>query len=224
MTAADLLDRMELFDAELETGSAEKDETRALLALNVAMDYFESVAATFPKIFQSHSTISTTASTETTTFPSGLLRLDDLWFIDATTLRPSYQLRNLQDTGSHVASLPWPLTIALAPGSPGQPRAYYASQSRIYWAPLPDAAHTIRYYGLIAATDFATRATTFAYPDDVSLPMASFATKVLRIGRDDPIQELESQANDFFVPVLRRHQRLIRTRPSSRYYGEVHTV
>jgi hypothetical protein len=97
-TGQDLLDRMELLDPELQLQSGETDVNRGLLALNVAQDHFESVVAIHPDLMGgAYGTVATAASTEITAFPTGLLRLDDLWMIDSGL--PSYQMEDSQKEG-----------------------------------------------------------------------------------------------------------------------------
>ncbi len=76
MTGQDLLDRMELLNQELQLQSGEVDVTRGLLALNVAQDYFEVLAAGRKNIAGGGtpvSTVSTAAGVESTNYPSGVL-------------------------------------------------------------------------------------------------------------------------------------------------------
>jgi hypothetical protein len=223
MTIATLLGYMLIFDNELETGSGEPDESRAITALNMAQDEFESVAAALPKFLQTYSTLTTTASQEYTTWPTDLLRLDDLWFIDPLTSRPAYRLDSIDDTGGHAPSQSWP--TQLASGTTGKPCAYAATpRSRLLWQPLPDAVHTLRYYGFIRASDIASRAGTFAYDDSVAMPLAAFATKILAVGVGDSTDELTSMAQAAFGPVLKAIKKSVSVRPLGRYYSQVHTT
>ena len=73
----DLLDLMELLNQELQLQTGEENVARGLVALNAAQDAFEGLAALRPKILGSRTgTVTTAANTETTAFPSGLLRVD----------------------------------------------------------------------------------------------------------------------------------------------------
>jgi len=221
MTAATLLDRMELFADDLETGTGEPDETRALAALNVAQDYWEALAASLPGVLGNRGTVTTSASTETSVVPTGLLRIDSLWFLDPGTSRPTYKLKRIVESGGHAPSLPWPLQTVLASGS-GAPRGYFTDLRDFYWLPLPDATHTIRWYGFQAAADLASRTSTFLYPDIVSVPLAQFATRVLRTGRDDPVADLDALAATLFLPVVRTLRKGDRSRAIPRLYTESH--
>ena len=82
MTIATLLDYCALFDAELELESDGIDEARAITAINLVQDWFEGIAAGQSEILQRYSTLTTTASTEVSSWPTGLLRLDALWYLD----------------------------------------------------------------------------------------------------------------------------------------------
>src|SRR3990170_3160975 len=89
-TGQSLLDRMELLDQELQLQSGENDVTRGLLALNVAQDYLETLLAVIPQVSGDNTTtVVTAASTETTAFPTGYLRIDRMQWIDPATSRPS---------------------------------------------------------------------------------------------------------------------------------------
>src|SRR4051812_32985844 len=105
MTGQGLLDRMELLNAELQLQAGEADVTKGLLSLNVAQDYFESVAAQRGKLFGSAvGTVVTAANTESTAYPTGLLRLDRLQYIDPVTSRPAGDLTPIRRTGGHSSS------------------------------------------------------------------------------------------------------------------------
>src|SRR3990167_9038126 len=98
-TGQSLLDRMELLNQELQLQSGESDVTRGLTALNVAQDCFEARAAARPNIYGSTTpvgTVTTTVNTENTAFPTGLLRLDRLQYIDPGTSRPAWDLNPIR--------------------------------------------------------------------------------------------------------------------------------
>src|SRR3990167_1074628 len=137
---------MELLNQELQLQSAEADVTRGLLALNVAQDTYEAQAALRANIYGSTTpvgTVTTAASTETTAFPSGVLRLDRLQFIDPSTSRPAWDLQPIRRVGAHAWNRYWPINI-VSTTSTGRPRAYWTNRINIYWDPLPDATHTVR--------------------------------------------------------------------------------
>lgn len=225
MTHADLLNRMELIDAELETGSGEDDEISCLLALDVAQDYFESLASSYPKMFRTYSSLTTTANTETTAYPAAILRLDELWLIDTTVTpnRPSYPLRKTDIVGGHVPALPWPFRASNF--NPGAPSGYDVDESYFYWAPTPDAVYTIRYYGMVSQATISTRGGTFAYKDHLAMPFAAFAVRAKKIGLEDGSDALKALADELFEPALTRARRFDRAgHPSGRAYSRVHST
>lgn len=224
MTIADLLTKMGVLDNELDVSSGGADETRALAALDMAQDAFESVVAGVPEILGTVSTLTTAASTETTTWPSTLMRVDSLWMINATTNRPAYQLDEIQDVGGQAAPAPfWPISENYSP-SPGQPWGYFTNRAHFYWAPLPDAIYTIRVYGYYEKTAITSRAATFELPNQVSTPMASFAVRMLSIGVGDDEAEVRRLANELYTPVITMLQSPSVQRPQARFYSRVHTT
>jgi hypothetical protein len=203
-----LLDRMELLDAELQLQSGEVDVTRGLLALNVAQDYFESLAAARGRVLGSKAgTLTTTAATETTTFPSGVLRIDKLYLQDSNG-RIKWQIKPRKAPGGHVGGTSWPV-VALAGTSSGEPAYYQTNGTLIYWNPTPSGVSTVRWYGFQTASDI-TAAGTFAYPDVVMFPLATFAVKVLKSGLDDDMAQLQQISRETFEPVLDAMERFDR--------------
>lgn len=201
-TGQTLLDTMEVLNQELQLQSGEVDASRGLVALNRAQDYFESILANERGVkLDSVGTVTTTASTESTAYPTGLLRLDRLQLLNSTTLRPEADLLPIHDTGGHSPSGDWPESIGLALGS-GKPAGYWTNGRSIYWVPLPDATYTVRWYGLQAATDI-TASGTFLYDDVVILPLASFATRLLRLGIDDDVNDIGTLAENVFRPLIK---------------------
>lgn len=202
MTGQSLLNLMEVVDRELQVQSGEDDVTRALLALNAAQDWLETVLAGYPDIKgSSYGTVTTTASTETTAFPTGLLRVDQMHFVDPTTSLPSYELEIIRRRGGHRWASRWPFSLTSSPAT-GRPRAVWLNGSSFFWSPLPDATHTVRYYGFTRAADI-TAVGTFAYDDAFALPVSTFATRVLKIGLEDSTEDLAGLANALFVPAIR---------------------
>jgi len=110
--------------------------------------------------------------------------------------------------------------------STGKPRRYYATgphtAGRIFWEPVPDAAHTIRYYGLIAEAAYTARGNTFAYPDTVSPAFSQEAAKILRLGRDDSITDLQRQAAGSLGAALESCRRWWNDDVGARHYSDVH--
>ena len=220
-TGQTLLDLMEVMDRGLQLQSGETGVTRALSALNASQDHFESILALEPHVHGSGiGTVTTAANTESTAFPSTLMRLDRLQFIDADTSRPAWDLDRIGAVGDHYRSgFPLPQYNAVTTGKPVR---YWTNGSYIYWDPLPDATHTIRYYGLVSASDI-TAGGTFGYPDMALMPLATFATKLLRVGKDDdstPVTELGGQV---FGPVIQALSRFNRDRAPGYDYRYTHT-
>lgn len=201
MTGQSLLDTMELLNQELQLQPGETDVTRGLLALNVAQDFFENEAALRPNIFGSGvGTVSQTGNTESTTFPTGLLRVDSLWYMGTDNL-PAWKLSK-RGVGEHRPSNSW-LRSLVSGTTSGKPDAYWTNGTLIYWDPIPDTTNTVRYYGLVSASDI-TASGTFAYPDAVRLPLATFAVTLLRVGLGDEIADLTKLAETCFNPTLDR--------------------
>ena len=111
MTGQSLLDMMELINQELQLQAGEENVTKGLLALNIAQDYFESLAAQRPQIQGSSTgTVTTSADTETTSLPTGLLRIDRLQLLDSDS-RPVREILPIQRVGGHEMNQWWPLNI-----------------------------------------------------------------------------------------------------------------
>lgn len=202
MTGQDLLNRMEVFNAELQLQSGEEDVTRALIALNIAQDYFEEVLANTPEVLgDSYGTVTASAATETTTFPTGVLRLDRMSLIDATTSLPTYDLSDLPNPGDQTRTTRWPWNLITASPSPGAPTGFTTKGRTIFWAPVPDTSYTVRWYGLQAQADI-TAVGTFGYPDSVATPLAAFANRLLKESWDDPTTPIADVARAHFDPVV----------------------
>lgn len=220
-TVADLLDAMSMLDNELDTEAGGVNEAQCIKALTHAQKYFETVAAMFPRVYQTGvTTISTAANTETTTYPSLLRRLDGIWLLDANN-RPIREIERIDHVGGHVPSLPWPLQVTMSAGS-GGPGGYYANMAQFYWLPLPDGVYNARIYGLFAQASFAARGDNYNYHDYTILALAQFAVKVLSIGVADSTDELMELADQLFKPLLRSLRKFDRTAPRGRFYGRVH--
>ena len=220
-TGQTVLNWMEILHPELQLQTGEVSVTQGLLAANAAQDYFETIASSYADVFGgSIGTVTTAASTESTSFPTGLLRLDKLSFIDPNTSRPTYDLKLITDVGGHSANNYWPINLVSTVPT-GRPRAYWTNGSNIYWDPLPNGTHTIRYYGFVAATDI-TALGTFLYPDACIVPFASFACKLLRSGLDDDVSQLGTVAKDMFEPLLVQLTRFKRDTPPTLIYSRGH--
>lgn len=200
-TGQTLLNLMEIAFPELQLQSGEADVVKGLVVLNAAQDTFESLLSSNPQVSGSTiGTVTTTNNQEWTTFPSGLGRLDGLDFIDPSTSLPSYPILPKRMRGGHRYSGQWWWNFTSAT-SGGKPITYWTNGVRIYWDPIPNAAHTIRWYGFQAASDI-TASGTFAYPDMAMFPLAVVAVKFMRVGLDDPTADLSSLTKDILNPVI----------------------
>lgn len=218
MTGQTLLDYMVVLNRELKTASAERDVTRALVALNIAQDYFETLAGQTQRFGTTIGTVTMTADQETTTLPTNLLRLEKLQFIDPDTSRPKADISPLFEAGSHAPSDPWEIFSDL---STGEPRWYWMDSASFYWRQIPDSTHTARWTGFARASDISA-AGTFAYDDGVALPVATFATRLMKLGLDDPLDDHTMLAQESFGPILKTLSRIQRTRAAPPQYRYVH--
>lgn len=199
-TGQTLLDWMEIFFPELQLQTGESDVTRGLLALNASQDMLETHIAQYADHMFGGTvgSLATTASQEYTTYPTGLLRVDQIDMLGDDSL-PAYTLEPLDPGGDTSARWYWNLVNSSA-GS-GKPAGWWTNGNRIYWDPIPNATYSLRYYGFVAASDI-TAGGTFAYPDYAILPVATLATKFIRIGVDDSTEQLQALATETFNPVL----------------------
>tara|TARA_R100000306_G_C4320004_1_gene114669 strand:- start:37 stop:714 length:678 start_codon:yes stop_codon:yes gene_type:complete len=222
-TGQSMLDTMEVLDRGLQLQSGETGVTLALRALNASQDHFEAMMALQPNVLGSSiGTVTTTANTESTAFPTGLIRLDRLQMIDADTSRPAWDLNRVGPVGDHYDSRFSYPTTQFNTTTTGKPVRYWTNGTYIYWDPLPDATHTVRYYGMIGASDI-TAGGTFAYPDIVMLPVAQFAVKMLRTGKDDEVAPITEVGMQVFGPVIQSMTRFNRDRPPGYDYRYLHT-
>lgn len=223
MTIATILSKMSVLDNELDISSGGADETRAISALDMAQDMFEVILANHPDLLGTVANTATVANTEATAWPTGLMRIDTMWYIDPTTSLPAWEINVIQDVGGHAVGVGFPFNVGLM-GSKGAPVGVYTNRANLYWKPLPDAVYTVRINGLYSQTDITTRAQTFAYPDQVSNPMAAYANRLLSIGVADPTDDLKSLADEMFAPAINMLRQPTRQRPQSRQYSRMHTT
>lgn len=210
---------MEVLDRGLQLQSGETGVTFGLRALNASQDHLESLLALQPNVMGSTiATVTTTADTEATTFPTGLLRIDRLQYIDSGTSRPAWDLERVGPVGDHYTSG----GVYASSTTTGKPVRYFTNGTKIFWDPLPSATHTVRYYGLVAAADL-TAAGTFGYPDVVLLPVATFASKLLRVGKDDDQLPITQVGMETFAPVIQAMTRFNRDRAPGYDYRYSHT-
>ena len=210
---------MEVLDRGLQLQSGETGVTFGLRALNASQDHLESLLALQPNVMGSTiATVTTTADTESTTFPTGLLRIDRLQYIDSGTSRPAWDLERVGPVGDHYTSG----GVYASSTTTGKPVRYFTNGTKIFWDPLPSATHTVRYYGLVAASDI-TAGGTFGYPDVVLLPIATFASKLLRVGKDDDQLPITQVGMETFAPVIQAMTRFNRDRAPGYDYRYTHT-
>ena len=222
-TGQTLLDLMEVMDRGLELQSGESGVTKGLVALNAAQDHFESYLALEPHVMGSTvGTVTTAADTEATTFPSGVLRIDRLQFVDPTTSRPSWDLERIGPVGDYYQSRLLYPTLQYSTVTTGRPVSYWTDGSKIYWDPLPNDTHTVRYYGFVAASDISA-AGTFAYPDIVLMPLATFAVKLGRVGKDDDAAPITEIGERVFGPTIQALSRFNRDRAPGYDYRYIHS-
>jgi hypothetical protein len=228
VTIATILGKMNVVDNELDIAVGGADETRAIAALDMAQDAFEAIVANHPDTLGKISTISTTANQEYTTWPSSLLRLDNLYLMNTsvTPNLPQWEIVIIQDVGGQAAvgSFPWLTGVGYSPSGTGAPTRAYTNRQYLFWTPVPDQVYTLRAYGFSSETDITTRGQTFAYPDYVANPMAVFATRLMEMGIDDPSAELKDLADELYGPVLNSLRQPTRQRPQARQYSRVHTT
>lgn len=192
---------MEMLNPELQLQTTEDDVTRGLLAANAAQDMYETVVARYPQVHGSAiGTVTTTVNTEATAYPTGLLRLDGMDYIDPSTSRPAWKLDPLYKRGGHATHGFWP-NVLMSTSQMGKPVRYWTNGTNIYWSPLPSGTHTVRWYGFQAASDI-TASGTFAYPDAVALPLAAVAVRIIKTGLDDDPAAVLKFADDLFDPLV----------------------
>ena len=221
-TGQTILDLMEGLDASLQLQNSESGVTKGLIAANAAQDYLESLLALEPNSYGStFATVTTTADAESTPFPSGLLRIDRLQYINPSTNRPERDLRFEGYIGTQYGDEYSGLSLSTS--TTGSPARYWTNGSVFLWDPVPDAVHTVRYYGLIAKSDI-TASGTFGFPDLAMLPVAQYAVELLKIGTDDEVQSLAAFGQKAFAPFLEWAGRFNRDRAPGYDYRYYHSV
>lgn len=220
---SDLLSAMFILNNELDIVSGGADEGRAIVALNMSQHYFESLAASMPRVLGDVMNTATALNTETSTWTSSLRRLDALWYLDANG-NPIRKLKRISEIGGHVPSLPWPLQIALTTTWGGAPFGYFADMKSFYWLPKPDGAYNIRIYGFFKKAEFIVRTDPFNYPLECKLPIAQMAARMLATSVGDDSIEYDKIAAILFRPLLRQLRKFDRSEPMSRFYSEFHTT
>jgi hypothetical protein len=220
-TGQTLLDTMELLDQELQLQPGEASVTRGLTALNRAQDHFESLLAVRKGALGGQvGQLVTANATETTAFPAGVLRIDRLSMLSGNGGLPLYDLLPNKRSGTQANSGLWPWA-AFTQGT-GKPAEYKTNGRTITWSPLPSGVFYIRWEGFEVAADISA-AGTFAYPDIVILPLASFAVKMFKFGIDDASADLQQVASETFKSTLDALTNFDRDGARGFEYTSVHT-
>jgi len=214
---------MKVLFPELQIAPGGKDVATALTAENMAQDYLESVFALHPEIHGDTSgTITTTAGQETTTFPIGVIRLDRLYLLDLQTGRPMSPIDLIRETGGHAGTgAVAPSLVGGSNGGGGRPWQAYTNGRLLYWAPYPDNAYSVRWYGLQQQADV-TVADPVAYADLCLTPLATFAVQMIRTGLDDDVAQYTALATTIFEPVVASLTGFRRDRPAPYQYRYSH--
>lgn len=231
MIVEDIISFMETLDNELDAVSGGSDETRAIAAINFAIRYCETVAASMPKVLsrRGDETIKTSQNVESTPVPAELLRIDKLFALDPTTKQPLFPMQAIRETGGHTPALPWPLNFVANP-STGQPRGYYVDTDHFFWLPIPDNTYEIRAYGVWQTPTLGSggpevdRKSPFLLPSVLALPIAAFATKYMDLAVGDDTDAVQKIAVETFSPALRTLKKRDRSAPQSRSYAYTHTT
>lgn len=219
MTAADLLARLNVLDNELSIDTGAADESRALLALDLAQDYYETAAAIQGRLVNTVATLVMTPSSSSSSWPSGMLRIDSVLYSDG-----SGEVEYRDQTGAHLRppSSPWPL-ISGSLAQAGKPYEFWdVPDAALYWIPTPDAAYTVSVIGYRAQSSLTTRDVVFGHSDVVAGPLCAFALRLMELGVDDPSEEYQTLADAWFLPLIKMQRRRLRPRPVGRVYSRVH--
>lgn len=204
-TGQDILDLMEVLFPELQLQTGEVDVTKGLLAVKASKGYLDNLLALQANLLgDGVGTVATVNDVETTAFPTGVLRIDRLQFLDPVTSKPVWDLTPIRRTGGHIMSPGWPANVfnfVSSTGGGGKPVAYFTDGSNIYWTPRPDGAYNIRWYGFAPGAAI-TAAGTLTYPPAAILPLATFAVKLIRVGLDDPVDNYGQLAKEVFEPLI----------------------
>lgn len=211
---SDLLAHMEDMDNVLASKAISSTtgalQNRALRALNRAQDYLEMVLARYPNLLvEVDDTTSTTANQEYSDLPARCKRVDAVWYIDSDTSRPGYMLDAIREPSGHRTGSPWPV-FDWTSSTTGKPAAYWweRKNNRLYWDRDPDSAYTMRVVGFFGEADMTISPdSTFAYGDELIVPVAAVALEIFRFRTDDNISEVRALAESWFVPVVQQMQR-----------------
>ena len=210
---SDLLTAMEDIDDVLAqrdvSGTSGTLQSRAIRALNHAQDSLEMLVAKEEDLFSEFNTITQTVDQEFSAATTGMKRLDAVWFLDATTSRPTYQLQAMRRPGSHRVTRPWPL-LDVSTNTAKRPEGYWWERrnNRLYWDSDPDTTNSIRLIGFWPADDMTLSPdSTLAYPDEFIIPLAALAVRIFSFRSDDDLADLEQFGNTYLAPVIEQYKR-----------------
>lgn len=211
---SELLTAMENMDDILSnvdiSGTAGSNQTRAVETLNHAQDFLETVIGAVEDLLPSvDDSVSQTVGQEYSSTPSRLLRIDSLWFLDASDSLPRYEITPIRNPGGHRTGSSSPL-FSVSSSSTGRPEGYWWARgaSRVYWSRQPDATNNVRFVGFFGAADITIAPdSTFAYEDALIYPVAQVAATVFRFRRRDNWEEMRAYAMSVFEPVVVQMQR-----------------
>src|SRR5262252_1204130 len=218
LLASDLLDDLMVLDNELQTMLGGDDEWRAIKALNLALRYLDTVAASQATVLQVTFEF-LTGTTLQQPPPTGLLRLDALTLLDVPGGVVIQELTDLQQIAGPVPTMAWP---GLYLSTPGAVSGYAWEGDVLQWDRPPDQAYPIRGWGLLRATPFVDRTTPLDRPDECSFALTTFASHLLHVSVGDSDQDVMELAATLFRPLLRSLSPMTRTGPRSRVYTVVH--
>lgn len=221
-TGQTLLDHMEDLFPELQLQAGEADVAKGLRCLNRVQDMFETLLAQHPNVSGSSiGTISTVALTESTAFPTGVIRLDGLDMLDTNSL-PLYAMSDVTIRGGHRYASRWPWSLfVIASSSGGRPNTYWTNGRNIYWGPIPDTVYNIRWYGYQQQSDI-TASGTFNFSDNCILPFAALACRLARTGVDDPVTDYSGIAKEVLEPLIDTLRNFDRSAPRMPRYRYSH--
>ena len=229
LTVQSIFDTITAIDNERSLAAGGDEVTTGLIIVATVTKWLESEASLIEGVLATHDLLYTAENVETTDWPTELMRLDALWYIDTNTARPVYKIEKIQGIGNHTPGLTWPyspLMFGSSSSVTGKPREYAGSGpgGQFYWAPLPDDEYIIRAYGLWAAPDnfYADASTAFPYPSTLRLPFAAMCDRLFRTGLDRDTSEIKELAGTTFRKELNGLARFNQDGPDSRVYSEVH--
>lgn len=222
-TVQDALDIAESLNGELRLQSGENDVIRGIVIYKMALRHFETKAAAGARILGgSVTTVTTTVNTETTAFPTGYMRVDrlQLQFSNGQVKRTLERVSDYEHAVRRFG-------FSSSSSKTGEPDGYWTNGTLIYWVPLPDGTHTVRFSGFAVSTaaSGSTDATdTFPYNDIVLDPVGAFIAEVFNVRVDDTNAELQLMSARLFQPVLEVLSNFQRDGSRIPSYRQVHRI